>query len=113
MSWKLDNLPFFGDEHFRLAERLQEWQRKNVDLSAQHPHSDFRFFAMEVLGRLAAAGFLDFCLSRFSVGQMSPPDVRSICIIREALAYDSFLVDSLFVMQGLGTGPLWHHPDAK
>jgi acyl-CoA dehydrogenase len=113
MSWKLENLPFFGDEHFRLAERLQEWQQKNIDLSGQHPRSDYRRFAMEVLSRLAAAGLLEFVLPRYLSGRIATPDVRSICIIREALAYDSFLVDTLFVMQGLGTGPLWHHPDAK
>jgi acyl-CoA dehydrogenase len=113
MSWKLDNLPFFGDEHFRLAERLQEWQVKNADLSGQHPRSDFKPFAMEVLRRLAAFGLLEFVLPRYSNGTIAAPDVRSICIIREALAYDSFLIDSLFVMQGLGTSPLWQHPDAK
>jgi acyl-CoA dehydrogenase len=113
MSWNLQNLPFFGDNHFRLAERLQEWQQENADLSGQHPRSDYRRFAMEVLSRLARAGLLEFVLPRYLSGRIATPDVRSICIIREALAYDSFLVDSLFVMQGLGTGPLWHHPDEK
>ena len=30
-------------------------------------------------------------------------DVRSLCLIREALAYSSSLADLAFVMQGLGT----------
>jgi acyl-CoA dehydrogenase len=48
---------------------------------------------------LAAAGVLHYAVA-------SPDaklDVRSLCLIREALAYSSALADLAFVMQGLGT----------
>lgn len=36
-----------------------------------------------------------------------PYDVRSICLVREALAYHSALADAAIVTQGLGAVPLW------
>jgi acyl-CoA dehydrogenase len=34
-------------------------------------------------------------------------DVRSACIVREALAYDSALADFVFAMQGIGSAAIW------
>lgn len=111
MSWSLPNLPFFDPQHFALAKSLQEWINSNRDILSQHPENNFAPYAKEILGRLSAAGFLDHVLPKTSGAEVSPPDVRSLCIIREALTYESFLADSMFVMQGLGTAPLWHHHD--
>lgn len=111
MSWFLQKLPFFEPQHYALSEKLQEWIKANGDILSQHPESNFGGYATEILGRLSAAGFLDYVLPKTSGAEVTPPDVRSICIIREALTYESFLADSMFVMQGLGTAPLWNHHD--
>ncbi|GGZ16185.1 acyl-CoA dehydrogenase family protein [Novosphingobium colocasiae] len=111
MSWGLQNLPFFDSQHFTLAEKLQRWIEANRDILGQHPESNFGPYAKEMLGSLSAAGFLDYVLPKASGADVAPPDVRSICIIREALTYESFLADNMFVMQGLGTAPLWQHHD--
>ncbi len=111
MVWNLCRLPFFEASHYELANKLERWRTENLDLFEQHPEANYGPIYRKVLGRLADAGLLDHVLPQ-SNGSASPrPDVRSLCIIREALAFDSFLVDSIFIMQGLGTAPLWHHPD--
>lgn len=112
MSWKLSPLPFFDERHQRLAERLMEWRSANADLAEVHPEGDFGPACRDILQRLKEWGFLDLVLPRVGPEGVVLPDVRSICVVREALAYDSFLADSVFVMQGLGTAPLWRHPDA-
>lgn len=111
MSWRLPHLPFFDTQHYALAEKLQEWIEANRDILDQHPESNFGPYAEKILKRLSAGGFLDYVLPKISGAEIVPPDVRSICIIREALTYKSFLADSMFVMQGLGTAPLWTHHD--
>jgi acyl-CoA dehydrogenase len=51
---------------------------------------------------LGAAGFLKLC-----VGDATHrPDVRSLAIARETLAYHSALADFAFAMQGLGSGAI-------
>jgi len=111
MTWHLCRLPFFEKVHYDLAEKLEQWRTENCDLFDLHPDGNYRPIYRKVLGRLATAGLLDHLLPQ-TKGEVIPrPDVRSLCIIREALAFDSFLVDAIFIMQGLGTAPLWHHRD--
>src|SRR5207249_4789043 len=51
---------------------------------------------------LGAAGFLKLCVANGK----HKPDVRSLAIAREALAYHSALADFAFAMQGLGSGAI-------
>jgi acyl-CoA dehydrogenase len=53
----------------------------------------------EFVGLLAQAGLLRYAVSP----PETPLDVRSLCLIREALSYSSSLADVAFVMQGLGS----------
>jgi len=57
-------------------------------------------FFRETLALLAQADLLRFSVAR---GNGTPLDARSLCVVREALAYHSPLADLAFVMQGLGT----------
>ncbi len=42
-----------------------------------------------------------------SFGGLTPTfDVRTLCLVRETLAYENGLADFAFAMQGLGTGPI-------
>jgi acyl-CoA dehydrogenase len=51
---------------------------------------------------LGAAGFLKLCVANGS----RRPDVRSLALARETLAYHSPLADFAFAMQGLGSGAI-------
>ena len=89
-------LPFFDPEHRNLAQTVATFVDQEIE-----PHSaaedDVDGLAKYFVSILAQAGLL-----RYSVAA-SQLDVRSLCLIREALAYSSSLADLAFVMQGLGT----------
>jgi acyl-CoA dehydrogenase len=92
LSW-----PFFEPRHRELAEALDKWcvamppESSNLD-------EDCRTLVRE----LGSAGFLKLCVSDAD----SRPDVRSLAIARETLAYHSALADFAFAMQGLGSGAI-------
>ena len=91
--------PFFEPRHRELADALQSWCADNLvgryaeDLDAQ---------CMTLVRELGAAGFLKLCVAD---GE-TRPDVRSLAIARETLAYHSALADFAFAMQGLGSGAI-------
>ena len=94
LSW-----PFFEARHRELAEDLQQWCADNLTgRYAEDLDSECRTLVRE----LGAAGFLKLCVAD---GKMRP-DVRSLAIAREALAYHSGLADFAFAMQGLGSGAI-------
>lgn len=113
MSWNLEKLPFFEDRHYRLADRLNEWREANADLDGPHGDVPLAELARDIMGRLADWKFLDLVVPPADADVDEWIDVRSICIVREALAYDSPLADSMFVMQGLGLSPLWRHDEPE
>jgi acyl-CoA dehydrogenase len=89
--------PFFEPRHRELARQIAEW-------SARLPaHDDDLDAACRTLVReLGAAGFLKLCVADGD----KRPDVRSLAIARETLAYHSGLADFAFAMQGLGSGAI-------
>ena len=90
------DLPFFTAEHRNLAEGVAEFVEREIE-----PHSnvedDVEGLARHFVGLLSGAGILNYVVAE------SKLDIRSLCLIREALAYSSSLADLAFVMQGLGT----------
>ncbi len=103
-GWDLWDWPFFEPRHAELASRLQTWQQQARP--EPEPRTASPYLASEcraMAGELAQWGLLDYVLPD-AEGRI---DVRAICVIREALAYRSPLADNVFVMQGLGTAPLW------
>ncbi|HVZ45786.1 MAG TPA: acyl-CoA dehydrogenase family protein [Ramlibacter sp.] len=113
VPWQLEELPFFDESHRELAQRIRTWSTGNERLLG-HPMqgTDERAFALELLASLGKGGFLRYAVPHPRADGTMALDVRGLCVLREALAYDSFLADSFFVMQGLGTAPVWRHPDA-
>lgn len=94
-GWKLWELPFFDQSHKDLAAQVQDWL-------AHMPHQESGSFIGEcrqIVRDLGAAGFL-----RYVVPQGDEKyDLRSICLLREALTYEHALLDGMFAMQGIGT----------
>ena len=91
--------PFFEPRHRELADDLQRWCSDNLEgRFSDDPDAECRALVRE----LGAAGFL-----KLSVADATHrPDVRSLAIARETLAYHSGLADFAFAMQGLGSGAI-------
>jgi acyl-CoA dehydrogenase len=91
--------PFFEERHRELAREIGEWCTTNLaNRYAEDLDSECRTLVRE----LGAAGFLKLCVADGT----NRPDVRSLAIARETLAYHSGLADFAFAMQGLGSGAI-------
>jgi acyl-CoA dehydrogenase len=96
-----EETPFFTDEHARLAAVVANFAAREVEpRSAEEEEGDVDARFRQLLSLLAQADLLRYSVAR---GDLTPLDARSLCIVREALAYHSPLADLAFVMQGLGT----------
>jgi acyl-CoA dehydrogenase len=95
-----EETPFFTDEHARLATVVASFAAREVEPHAaeDEENADARFRSL--LSLLAQADLLRYSVAR---GDSTPLDARSLCLVRESLAYHSPLADLAFVMQGLGT----------
>ena len=89
--------PFFEPRHRELADKLVNWCAKLGD-----DEGDLDTRCRTLVGELGSAGFLKLCVADGD----RRPDVRSLAIAREALAYRSGLADFAFAMQGLGSGAI-------
>jgi acyl-CoA dehydrogenase len=91
--------PFFTPWHRELAAMLDEWCADNlVSRFADDLDSECRMLVRQ----LGSAGFLKLTVADGD----KRPDVRSLAIARENLAYHSALADFAFAMQGLGSGAI-------
>ena len=91
--------PFFEARHRALAEELEIWCAANA--TGTHG-DDIDAECRSLVRALGDAGFLKLCVSDGD----KPPDVRSLAIARETLAWYSGLADFTFAMQGLGSGAI-------
>jgi acyl-CoA dehydrogenase len=96
MDRLISQLPFFTPEHRNLAQSVAEFVEQEIEPRAA-VEDNVEEVAREFVHLLAGAGLL-----RYAVAE-SKLDVRSLCLIREELAYSSALADLAFIMQGLGT----------
>jgi alkylation response protein AidB-like acyl-CoA dehydrogenase len=88
--------PFFEPRHGELARQAEAWAKESLG----HAHgADADAICRRLVQDLGCAGYLHHCVSE-------KPDVRSIALLREVLAYHAGLADFSFVMQGLGSGPI-------
>ncbi len=93
LSW-----PFFEPHHRVLADKLQDRCAKGLP----EPTGDLDEDCRALVQALGSAGFLKLCVA----DGKHRPDVRSLAIARETLAYHSALADFAFAMQGLGSGAI-------
>jgi acyl-CoA dehydrogenase len=96
MDSLIDQLPFFTPEHRNLAQSVAQFVEQEIEPQAGEER-DVEERARYYVSILAKAGALDYCVAQTKL------DIRSLCLVREALAYSSSLADLAFVMQGLGT----------
>jgi len=89
--------PFFEPRHRDLAEKLQHWCE-----AMPSETGDLEASCRALVSELGKSGFLKLCV----VDGDKRPDVRSLAIARETLAYHSALADFAFAMQGLGSGAI-------
>jgi acyl-CoA dehydrogenase len=93
LSW-----PFFERRHRDLADELSAWCEKKLP----EPSGDLDEDCRALVSALGEAGFLKLAVANGD----RRPDVRSLAIIRETLAYHSALADYALAMQGLGSGAI-------
>jgi acyl-CoA dehydrogenase len=94
----IDQLPFFGPEHRSLAQSVEALVEREIETRA-NDERDMDQRTRDYIAVLARAGVLHYAV----VTAGTRLDLRTICLIRERLAYSSALADAAFVMQGLGT----------
>src|ERR1043165_7404415 len=96
MDRLISELPFFTPEHRNLVQSVEQFVAQEIEPRATD-EENVEGLARDFVQLLAQAGILNYAV------RDSKLDVRSLCLIREALAYSSSLADLAFVMQGLGT----------
>ncbi len=96
MDRLISELPFFTPEHRSLAQSVAHFVEQKIEPRAAD-EKDVDGVAREFVGLLAQAGILSYAVAETKL------DIRSLCLVREELAYSSALADLAFVMQGLGT----------
>ncbi len=94
----IEEMPFFNAEQRSLAVGVRLFVAREIEpRAAEEQNMDAHFRAL--LALLARADLLRYAVA----SNDAPLDTRSLCLVREALAYSSPLADLAFVMQGLGT----------
>lgn len=99
-------LPFFDDQHREHAAKLCKWvseQSITAEGEASRTHDDTTISWVRALGE---AGWLKNAVAQQNEGVYQAPDLRTLCLTREIMAFESGLADFSFAMQGLGAGPV-------
>lgn len=104
-DWTLWELPFFGPEHKALEAALRRWRENFPAIDREIASLSLDEQCGVLLRELGKAGLLAYAVPDPTTG--GKVDVRSACIVREALAYDSALADFVFAIQGIGSAPIW------
>lgn len=98
--------PFLADHHQAVAQEVSSFAGQEI---APLPHLQdddaARLQARQILSLLGAAGWCRWAIPEAFRGHARGPDLRSCCLIREALAGASPLADSVFALQCLGSMP--------
>lgn len=98
------DLPLFDRSHRELAVRLEAFRIDAIEPRAKEDdEADPARAGREVIAAYAQAGLLELLAPTGS-----RPDLRAICLAREAIASSSGLADAVFAVQGLGSFPLLH-----
>ena len=97
-------LPFYEPHHVALTQRIDAWCQAHAALW-QAPDDPERT-GRDILRALADDGWLAFLDPDAGPAAVADGDFRSVCLLREALAYADDLADYAFSIQALSARPL-------
>ncbi len=98
--------PFLAPSHRSLAHVADAWMRARPTVATPPCRVDVDAACRDWVRALGEAGYLRHCVPARYGGAAESIDSRSVCVLRETLAYHDGLADFSFAMQGLGGGPL-------
>ena len=98
--------PFLGDAHRELATLAGGWAESRFGPHGFATHDDVDGDCRAILKALGESGLTRYCVPAAYGGATESLDVRSLCLMREHLAYRCGLADFVFAMQGLGSGAI-------
>ncbi|GJL96523.1 MAG: acyl-CoA dehydrogenase [Hyphobacterium sp.] len=98
--------PFFEGRHRELADAARGWCAVEIGETGFAAHADIDEDCRVMARKMGDAGWLKNCVPAAFGGMNETLDVRSLCVMRETLAYHSGLADFVFAMQGLGSGTI-------
>ncbi|MEO7041754.1 MAG: acyl-CoA dehydrogenase family protein, partial [Gemmatimonadaceae bacterium] len=100
--------PFFDDRHRELAASFSSWASSafatDTDGEPRGPELDAK--CKRLVKHLGADGWLAQAVTSPYGGTSDRLSVRSLCLMRETLAFHSGLADFVFALQALGAGPI-------
>lgn len=102
-------LPFFEPRHVVLAQRIDEWCQDRTGLWEGRGEGTQDQAGLDILRALGDDGWLAFLYPDADPGIVTEGDFRSLCLIREALAYADDLADYAFSIQALSAMPISRH----
>ncbi len=97
--------PFFEPRHRELYDRLAAWATSHQRALESDRH-DVESDTRDITAELGKAGWLRYLVPATLGGLLLSIDVRSLCLIRETLAFHSGVADCAFAIQGLGSIPI-------
>jgi len=97
--------PFLDESHRALKSELDQWCEAN-STALEQEHADLDATCRDLVKLLGEGGWLTYTVPDTTADADQQLDVRSLCLLRETLAYHSGLADFCFAMQGLGSGPI-------
>jgi len=96
--------PFFEPRHRELGAALADWSAREL---TSHDEGDVDAQCRALVRQLGDAGWLRHAVAGSAHGGSGEAiDTRSICLLRETLAWHHGLADFAFAMQGLGSGAI-------
>ncbi|QIL83903.1 acyl-CoA dehydrogenase [Diaphorobacter sp. HDW4A] len=111
----MPDIPFFSERHADVVAALNRWIARNRPVLQDESEASLNAQCAYWLESLAAEGILDLAVPNALPVEAGEPgvDLRSICLVRECLAYYAPLADFVFSMQGIGSAALWQKGDPE
>ncbi len=96
---------FYGERHEQIAAEVSNFTEAHKTL-LEEEWPDDKEQALRILGVLGKSGLLGYTVPAAYGGRQEQVEARTLCLIREHLAYTHTLADLMFAMQGLGSYPI-------
>ena len=94
--------PFWEHAHTVLAAQAANWVHGQKFAGAAQEGPELDALCRQMVQQLALAGWLRYAVPQ----QQNRLDVRALCVLRQTFAQHLALLDFVFVMQALGSGPI-------